>query len=52
MRPIYEAQARGDEWERLIADIRQKYGRRPRFMEILDRLEGRTILSTQKSPRR
>ena len=52
MQPIYQAQGRGDQWQKLIADIRQKYGNRPRFMEILDKVEGRTILQSQKAFRR
>jgi hypothetical protein len=32
----------------LLAEIREKYRNRPRFMEILDKLEGRTIIQTQK----
>ena len=37
----------GWEWNELLADIRMNYRNRPRFMEILDRLEARPIL--QKS---
>jgi hypothetical protein len=33
----------------LLADIREKYRNRPRFMELLDKLEGRTILQTQRA---
>jgi hypothetical protein len=29
--------------------IREKYRNRPRFMEILDKLDGRTILQTQRA---
>ena len=47
MRPILKSLDRGWEWNELVADIRVNYRNRPRFMEILDRLEGRPIL--QKS---
>ncbi len=49
MRPILKSLGRAEEWTRLLAEIRQGYRNRPRFMEILDTLEGRTILQTQKS---
>jgi len=52
MRPILESLGRNEEWNRLLADIRQSYRNRPRFMEILDTLEGRTILQTRKARRR
>ncbi|RIK62280.1 MAG: hypothetical protein DCC65_17725 [Planctomycetota bacterium] len=51
MRPIMKSVGREDEWTRLLADIRQNYRNRPRFMEILDSLEGRTILQTRTSRR-
>jgi len=51
MRPIMKSLGRGDEWKALLAQLRQKYGNRPRFMEILDRLEGRTLLQSQKACR-
>jgi hypothetical protein len=35
------------EWTALLAEVRAKYRNRPRFMEILDKLDGRTILQTQ-----
>jgi hypothetical protein len=47
-----EALGRHDEWKNLLTEIRTKYGNRPRFMEILDRLEGRTILESRKKRRR
>ncbi len=51
MRPILKSLGRGEEWTRLLGEIRQGYRNRPRFIEILDTLEGRTILQTQKSRR-
>jgi hypothetical protein len=47
MRPILKLLDRGWEWNELLADVRMNYRNRPRFMEILDRLEARPIL--QKS---
>jgi uncharacterized Zn finger protein len=52
MRPIMKLLGREGEWTTLLAEVRQKYGNRPRFMEILDRLEGRTVLQSQKACRR
>jgi len=52
MRPIMRSLKRTKQWNALVAEIRQKYGNRPRFMEILDRLEGRTILEIRKARRR
>jgi uncharacterized Zn finger protein len=49
MRPILKALDRGPEWNDLVAEIRVNYRNRPRFMEILDRLEARPIL---QKPRR
>ena len=51
MRPILKSIDRGWEWNDLVAEIRVNYRNRPRFMEILDRLEARPILqkpSTRK----
>jgi uncharacterized Zn finger protein len=52
MRTIYQSLNHECDWQQLIADIRQKYGNRPRFMEVLDRLDGRTILQTATGRRR
>ena len=52
MRPIMKSLKRAKEWDALVAEIREKYRNRPRFMEVLDRLEGRTIVATQKARRR
>jgi uncharacterized Zn finger protein len=49
MQPIMTSLGRQAEWATLLAGIREKYRNRPRFMEILDKLEGRTILQTQKA---
>jgi len=51
MRPVLKSLGREREWSHLLTEIRQGYRNRPRFMEILDTLEGRTILQTQKSRR-
>jgi hypothetical protein len=39
-------------WSELLADIRHKYRDRPRFVDILDRLAGRTIVQSLKSSTR
>jgi uncharacterized Zn finger protein len=52
MRAIYKQLDRDDYWTELVADIRHKYRNRPRFMELLDRLAGRTIVATLKSSAR
>jgi uncharacterized Zn finger protein len=49
MRPIMKSLGREADWKKSLVDIRSKYGNRPRFMEILDKLEGRTIVQTQKA---
>jgi uncharacterized Zn finger protein len=51
LRPLYEALGRSDEWPALVASIRETYRNRPRFMELLDNLDGRTILQATR-PRR
>ena len=52
MQPILKSLGRQAEWAALLAGIREKYRNRPRFMEILEKLEGRTILQTAKARRR
>jgi uncharacterized Zn finger protein len=52
MRPIYKALDQDDHWNELLADVRHNYRNRPRFMEILDKLEGRSIVQSHKSSRR
>jgi uncharacterized Zn finger protein len=49
MRPILKSLDRGPEWNDLVAEIRVNYRNRPRFMEILDRLEARPILQKPRS---
>ena len=51
LRPIYESLGRASEWHALLASIREKYRNRPRFMEILDGLEGRTIVQGSRKRR-
>jgi uncharacterized Zn finger protein len=51
MRPILKSLHREDEWEQSLADIRLRYRNRPRFMEILDRLDSRPILQSSKARR-
>jgi hypothetical protein len=52
LRPIYEGMGRSGEWKALVASIRQTYGNRPRFMDILDAVEGRTIVQAARPRRR
>ncbi len=52
MQPVMQSLGRQAEWVALLAGIREKYRNRPRFMEILDKLDGRTILQTQKARNR
>ena len=52
LRPIYEALERLGEWEALVASIREKYRNRPRFMEILESVDGRTILDSARPKRK
>jgi uncharacterized Zn finger protein len=52
MQPIMKSLGRQTEWATLLVGIREKYRNRPRFMEILDKLESRTILQTQKASSR
>ena len=46
MRPILKSLHREEEWKQSVADIRLRYRNRPRFMEILDRLDSRPILQS------
>jgi len=48
LRPIYQALNRESEWTALVASIREKYRRRPRFMECLDGLEDRPIVQSAR----
>jgi len=51
MRPILKSLHREDEWKQSLADIRLRYGNRPRFMEILDRLDSGSILQSPEARR-
>jgi uncharacterized Zn finger protein len=44
MRPIFQGLHRNSEWDGLLADIRLRYKNRPKFMEILDKLDPRPIV--------
>ena len=48
LRPLYERLGRSSEWDALVASIREKHRNRPRFMELLDGLDGRTIVQAAK----
>jgi uncharacterized Zn finger protein len=52
LRPLYEAQKRANEWAALVASIREKYRNRPRFMDLLDGLEGRSIVQSARTRRK
>jgi uncharacterized Zn finger protein len=49
LQPIMKSLGKQSDWMVLLAEIRERYRNRPRFMEILDRLEGRTILQSQRT---
>jgi len=51
MRPILQSLDLEAEWAQLLADIRLRYRNRPRFMEILDKLDAGPILQQRKSRR-
>jgi uncharacterized Zn finger protein len=51
MRPILRALHREPEWNGLLADIRLRYKNRPKFMEILDKLDPRPIVEQRKARR-
>ncbi len=48
LRPVYQKLDRGEEWTRLVAEIREKNRNRPRFQEVLDRVEGKSIVAMQR----
>ena len=52
LRPLYEALDRPSEWTALLASIREKYRNRPRFMELLDGVDGRTIVQSARTRRK
>ena len=47
--PIMKSLGRRAERAALLVGIREKHRNRPRFMDVLDKLEGRTILQTQRA---
>jgi len=51
MRPILKALHREVEWDGFLADIRLRYKNRPKFMEILDKLDPRPIVEQRKARR-
>jgi hypothetical protein len=51
MKPILESLEQGGDWTRLVQGIRERYRNRPRFMEILDRLDGEPIASARRGGR-
>src|SRR5207244_2420485 len=51
MRPVLRKLGRDDEWTKLVEEIREQHRNRPRFMEVLDKVEGRSIMQTQKQRR-
>jgi len=51
MRPILKALHREVEWDGLLADIRLRYKNRPKFMEILDKLDPRPIVEQKRARR-
>jgi uncharacterized Zn finger protein len=52
LRPLYQALNRASEWTALVASIREKYRNRPRFMDLLDGLEGRSIVQAARTRRK
>ena len=52
LRPIYQSLGRANEWDALLATIREKYRIRPRFMELLDRLDNQPIVQWKRTKRR
>jgi uncharacterized Zn finger protein len=51
MRPIFQGLHRNSEWDGLLADIRLRYKNRPKFMEILDKLNPRPIVEQTRVQR-
>jgi len=51
MRPILQSLHREAEWTEALADIQLRYRNRPRFMEILCKLDSRPILQQRQSRR-
>jgi uncharacterized Zn finger protein len=51
MRPILQSLHREVEWNALLADIRLRYKNRPKFMDILDKLDPRPIVEQKRARR-
>jgi uncharacterized Zn finger protein len=51
IRPILQSLHREVEWNGLLADIRLRYKNRPKFMEILDKLDPRPIVEQKRARR-
>lgn len=51
MRPILQGLRRESEWDGLLADIRLRYKNRPKFMEVLDRLDPGPIVEQKRVQR-
>jgi uncharacterized Zn finger protein len=51
MRPILQSLHREVEWNGLLADIRLRYKNRPKFVEILDKLDPRPIVEQKRARR-
>jgi uncharacterized Zn finger protein len=49
IRPLLKDHHREVEWDGLLADIRLRYKNRPKFMEILDKLDPRPIVEQRKA---
>jgi uncharacterized Zn finger protein len=52
IRPVLQALGRPGEWPQLLADIRLRHRNRPRFMDVLDKLEDRPIVESSRSAAR
>lgn len=52
LRPIHAALGRADDWTKLVATLRETYARRRLFLEILDRLDARSIVEERRAGRR
>ena len=52
LRPLYQALNQASEWTALVASIREQDRNRPRFMELLDGLEGRSIVQAARRRRK
>jgi len=47
MRPVFKAIGREDDWHKHVKSLREEYRRRPRFIDVLDTLDNRTILQAK-----